>query len=144
MPFKRGAREAPIEYLERGEMDALLSSIDRSTRLGRRDYALFALMFNTGARVQEVLDLRVATCGWTHRRKSGCWARATRHALCPLWPATARLLRGIMARSHRLCRRSRQLAAVHQRAGRPLTRYGVRYLLRRYLKKAARAGADAA
>ncbi|MGA2399686.1 MAG: site-specific integrase [Steroidobacteraceae bacterium] len=58
LPFKHGARDAPIEYLERGEMDALLRSIDRRTALGRRDYALFALMFNTGARVQEVLNLR--------------------------------------------------------------------------------------
>jgi site-specific recombinase XerD len=31
---------------------------DISKDIGRRDYALFALMFNTGARVQEVLDLR--------------------------------------------------------------------------------------
>ena len=60
IPFKRGAVEAPIEYLERNEIDALLKSIDRSTPNGRRDYALFALMFNTGARVQEVLDLRAA------------------------------------------------------------------------------------
>lgn len=58
LPFKHGARDAPIEYLERVEMEALLKSIDRTTVLGRRDYALFALMFNTGARVQEVLNLR--------------------------------------------------------------------------------------
>ena len=31
MPFKRGAIEAPIEYLDRSELDALLKSIDRST-----------------------------------------------------------------------------------------------------------------
>ena len=33
MPFKRGARNAPIEYLEQNEVDALLKSIDRSTRI---------------------------------------------------------------------------------------------------------------
>ena len=58
VPYKRGAREVPIEYLERAEIEAVLQSIDRSNALGRRDYALFALMFNTGARVQEALDLR--------------------------------------------------------------------------------------
>lgn len=45
MPFKRGAIEAPIEYLDRAELDAFLKCIDRSTELGRRDYALFAFMF---------------------------------------------------------------------------------------------------
>lgn len=58
LPFKRGATEAHIEYLDGDEMAALFQSIDRSSRQGRRDYTLFAVMFNTGARVQEVLDLR--------------------------------------------------------------------------------------
>ena len=59
VPFKRGARNTPIEYLEPVEVEALLNSIDRTTPAGKRDYALFALMLNTGARVQEILDLRL-------------------------------------------------------------------------------------
>ena len=58
VPFRRGARDAPIDYLESAEIDALLQSIDQSRPAGQRDYALFALMFNTGARVQELLNLR--------------------------------------------------------------------------------------
>jgi integrase/recombinase XerD len=102
LPFKRGARDAPIEYLERGEMDALLKSINRRTSLGRRDYALFALMFNTGARVQEVLNLR--------RRDLRLDA-----------PYQVRLTG--KGNKVRLC---------------PLTRYGVRYLLRKYAAMATR------
>jgi hypothetical protein len=49
LPFKRGARNAPIDYLESTEAETLLGQIDRSTETGRRDYALFALMLNTGA-----------------------------------------------------------------------------------------------
>ena len=58
VPLKRGAKNAPIEYLEHDEVRELLDVIDRSDDRGRRDYALFALMFNTGACVQEILDLR--------------------------------------------------------------------------------------
>ncbi|NQD96324.1 site-specific integrase, partial [Pseudomonas sp. CrR25] len=54
LPFKRGGRNAPIEYIEPAEVETLLRQIDSSTDTGRRDYALFALMLNTGARVQEV------------------------------------------------------------------------------------------
>ena len=50
IPFKRSARETPIEYFETTEMSALLQSIDRTAPGGQRDYALFALLFNTGAR----------------------------------------------------------------------------------------------
>lgn len=37
VPFKRGARSIPMEYLEQNEVAGLLTSIDRSTALGRRD-----------------------------------------------------------------------------------------------------------
>jgi integrase/recombinase XerD len=59
VPFKR-ARSRPVEYLEFAEIQAVLAAIDRSTTNGRRDYALLASMFNTGARVQEIVVLRVA------------------------------------------------------------------------------------
>src|ERR1700739_2688985 len=54
IPFKRGARAAPIEYLEKAEIEALLAGIDRKTLTGQRDYALFSPMFNTGARAQGI------------------------------------------------------------------------------------------
>ena len=58
IPFKRtGSR--PIQYLEYDEIQAVLASVDRATADGRRDYALLATMFNTGARVQEIVTLCV-------------------------------------------------------------------------------------
>ena len=50
IPFKR-ARQRTIEYLEYEEIQHVLSAVDQSTRDGRRDYALMATLFNTGARV---------------------------------------------------------------------------------------------
>jgi site-specific recombinase XerD len=57
IPFKRSTARV-VEYLECPEIQAALLTIDRTTRDGRRDYALLATMINTGARVQEILDLR--------------------------------------------------------------------------------------
>jgi site-specific recombinase XerD len=133
IPFKRGAVEAPIEYLDRYELDALLKSIDRSTATGRRDYALFALMFNTGARVQEVLDLRPADIRFDSPAQVLLTGKGHKTRVCPLWPATARLLRELV-REHHAHDDSPRLF-VNAR-GHPLTRYGVRFLLRRYLARA--------
>ena len=59
VPFKRtGSR--PVEYIEHEEIEAILGVVDRRTVDGRRDYALLATMFNTGARVQEIVVLNVA------------------------------------------------------------------------------------
>jgi site-specific recombinase XerD len=138
LPFKHGARDAPIEYLERAEMEALFKSIDRRTALGRRDYALFALMFNTGARVQEILDLRRRDA----RLDVPCQVRLTgkgsKIRVCPLWPITARLLRELIVESTRCDPDPGNTLIFANARGSALTRYGVRYLLRRYVAKGAR------
>ncbi len=135
IPFKRGAVEAPIEYLDRTELDALLKSIDRSTPLGRRDYALFAFMFNTGARVQEALDVRASDVRLEAPPQVRLLGKGRKARVCPLWPATARLLRDLTA--ERGGESDSALLFTNAR-GQPLTRYGVRYLLRRYVQKASR------
>ena len=57
VPFKR-ANTSVVEYLEASEIRALIGAIDPRTPTGRRDHALLLTLFNTGARVQELLDLR--------------------------------------------------------------------------------------
>ena len=59
IPFKRGARHTPIDFLDQKEVEALLTAPKNMTRADERDLTLFALMLNTGGRVQEVLDLRI-------------------------------------------------------------------------------------
>jgi integrase/recombinase XerD len=57
MPGKRYVRRT-VEFLNRAEMDALLNAPDRSTWLGRRDYAVLILALQTGLRVSELINLR--------------------------------------------------------------------------------------
>ena len=138
MPFKRGAVEASVEYLDRAELDALLKSIDRSTDLGRRDYALFAFMFNTGARVQEALNVRVADVRVEAPPQVRLLGKGRKARTCPLWPATARLLRDLIAERNGLRDESVSPFVFTNARGAPLTRYGVRYLLHRYVQSASR------
>ena len=133
IPFKRsGARV--IEYLDYEEILAVLKAVDRSTDDGRRDYVLLAAMFNTGARVQEILDLRacdlqlVAPC---HLRLIG---KGRKERLCPLWPQTAQLLQAYLTQRRLTTGSSDRLFVNHQ--GEPLTRFGVRYLLAKYCDRA--------
>jgi len=137
MPFKRGAAEAPIEYLDRAELDALLKSIDRSSDLGRRDYALFAFMFNTGARVQEALDVRVADVRLEAPPQVRLLGKGRKARICPLWPVTAGLLRELIAERGDMREESLSPLLFTNARGECLTRYGVRYLLRRYVQKAS-------
>ena len=136
LPFKRGSHERPIEYLERDEMEAVLKSIDRDTPLGRRDYALFALMFNTGARVQEVLNLKRRDIRLNAPCQVRLLGKGSKTRLCPIWPATARLLRDLMNESVVADTTATDAQLFTNARGQPLTRFGVRYLLRRYVTAA--------
>ena len=46
-----------LGYLSDTELAHVLAQIDRSTQVGERDYLLVALLYDTGARIQELLDL---------------------------------------------------------------------------------------
>ena len=49
-----------MAYLEKHEIDAMLSVPDRARAQGRRDYALLLFLYNTGARASEAARATVA------------------------------------------------------------------------------------
>ncbi len=57
IPTKRADRRL-IGYLTRPEMDAILATPSTQTWIGKRDYALLLTLYNTGARISEILTLR--------------------------------------------------------------------------------------
>lgn len=134
IPFKRtGARE--IHHLEFSEIEAVLDNIDRSTVRGRRDFAFLTVMFNTGARVSELVglqacDLRLAAPPHVLFRGKGDKQRTT-----PLWAESARLLRALLA-EQQIAPQDRR-AIFLNRFAQPLTRFGMRRLLQKHIHVAA-------
>jgi site-specific recombinase XerD len=96
VPFKR-SRAQPIDYLEYAEIQALLTAIDRNSLDGRRDYTLLVTLFNTGARVQEILDLRPCDLQLDKPPHARLLGKGRKERLCPLWPQTAELLRSFLS-----------------------------------------------
>jgi site-specific recombinase XerD len=133
IPFKR-ARQRVIEYLERDEIEAMLGGINRATQDGRRDYALLATMFNTGARVQEIVDLRADDLQLMRPFQIRLFGKGRKERFCPLWPQTAQVLRH-HCQEHHLDLRSDTRVFLNHR-GQPLTRFGVRYILAKHLNRA--------
>ncbi len=134
VPFKR-SRSRPIEYFDYHEVEAVLASVDRAIPDGRRDYALLATMFNTGARVQEIVALSVCDLHLEALAQVRLYGKGRKERWCPLWPQTAELLRALLAERGRDLPLD-QPAFRNHRGGR-LTRFGVRYLLAKYCARAA-------
>jgi len=134
IPFKR-ARPRPIAYFEYEDIAAVLASVDRSTRAGRRDYTLLAAMFNTGARVQEILDLQARDLQLTKPYQLRLVGKGRKVRWCPLWPQTAQLLR-LWCVERQVDLHSDAAVFVNQR-GLPLTRFGVRFILAKHVRQAS-------
>jgi integrase/recombinase XerD len=127
IPLKQRSH-APLEYLDVSEMKAVLEAIDRRQSAGCRDYALLNLLYNTGARVQEICDIQVKHLRLTVPAIVTLTGkgRKTRHV--PLWQETADLLadyfkgRGISALPD-------AWVFVNAR-GEQLSRFGIRHIIR--------------
>jgi site-specific recombinase XerD len=133
VPFKR-SRARSIEYLEYEEIQAVLAAIDRRDSDGRRDYALLVTMFNTGARVQETVDLRPCDLQLIRPLQVRLFGKGRKERICPLWPETGDLLRAHLAERH-LEPESRDPLFRNHRGG-PLTRFGVRFILGKHCERA--------
>jgi integrase/recombinase XerD len=134
LPFKRTATRE-IQHLDFDEIQAVLGVIDRSTRQGRRDFALLSLMFNTGARVSEIVGLQTADLRLASPPSIVLRGKGQKERTCPLWPETAQLLHKLVEERGIQWNQSVTLFLNHR--GTPLTRFGIRLILRKHIRKAA-------
>jgi len=136
IPFKRGNRREPLEYLDQREVDALLPKIiRRGSPAQERDHALFALLFNTGGRVQEVLDLKVRDVRLAPPYQVRLHGKGNKIRIIPIWERTATRIRRLIERSPWTAEPENPIFVnLH---GAKLTRFGVRYILRKRLTECA-------
>jgi len=120
IPTKR-TPQPDTRFIARDQVQELFARLPTLGRLALRDRVLLLFLYNTGARVQEVADLRIAHLTLERppsvrlRGKGGKW-RA-----CPLWQETAEQLALLVGR-----RASDPDEAVFSSgSGRPLTRFGI-------------------
>ena len=90
---KRFDRPA-LEYMSREEIEALLRAPDRTTWSGHRDATMFAVLYNTGARVSELTRLRVGDILLDRASALQLHGKGRKERVVPLWSSTAAQLRG--------------------------------------------------
>jgi site-specific recombinase XerD len=91
IPVKKTTRPV-LGYLTDTELAHLLAQVDRSRPEGERDYLLLALLYDTGVRIQELLDVTPSDCRLASPPYVRIQGKGRRERLCPLLPQTARLI----------------------------------------------------
>ncbi len=136
IPRKRTDHKV-VEYFEDEEIKALLESVDQTARSGARDYALLLFLYNTGARAGEVVDLKIADLRLEAPYQVKLTGKGRKERVCPLWPETVLALQNYL--SSRAAETSEETSVFLNSIGEPITRFGIRYIVRKYGYKATKA-----
>lgn len=137
VPFRK-VEKRQMEFLTEDEFAALKNTCESDTELGRRDMLMLLLLYNTGIRVSELVELKlndinIDNQNFTAYIRIHGKGRKERHV--PLWKSTAKYLAGYI-RSHN---RNETDSLFMNCTDGELTRSGVRYRLNCLQKKAAEA-----
>jgi site-specific recombinase XerD len=134
IPAKKALRPV-LGYLSEQELAHLLAQVDRTARQGERDYVLLSVLYDTGARIQELLDLKPSDFHFEPPPFVRIRGKGRRERLCPLPPQSAQLVRKFLVTNVR--RLDEQEPLLQNGRGRRLGRHGARYILLKYLHRAA-------
>lgn len=113
----------PPPSLTRDEIDAIIAAPDHNTLLGARDSALLQLLYNTGARVQEIADLTISDIRFETPAEITLTGKGRKCRVIPLWPETAEAVRYYLQFREQAGIRSEHLFLNNR--GEPMTRFGI-------------------
>ena len=133
IPAKKAASR-PADFLTATELEALLEQPRLSSTDGFRDLALLVFLYNSGARAQEAADLRLSSFDFAHRTVR-IVGKGRSERILPLQVETVRLLK--LYKEHHRRRADTDFFFVNQRGSR-FTRFGIRTIVKKYLKLAGR------
>jgi integrase/recombinase XerD len=135
IPLKR-TQHKTVHYLEENEIQALLNAVRLNSRNGGRDNALLLLLYNTGARVSEMVQLKVLDLHLAGTAQVKLLGKSNKYRSCPLWPETVEALQAYLRQRTAKDPSAQQLFLNAN--GSPLTRFGVRHIIGKYATAAKR------
>lgn len=129
IPLKRTEHRA-IKYLEDKEIQTMLDAVDINSPTGIRDQALLLLLYNTGARVSEIAGLKLDDLQLAGSAQIKLVAKGNKERSFPLWAETVVALRNYLRK--RNPKQSDTNYIFLNNNGLTISRFGIRYLVRKY------------
>jgi len=129
VPVKR-VPPPETHFLDRDEIQALFRDLPTKGRHATRDRTLLLFLYNTGARVQEVSDLRVGHLDLDGQPRVQLHGKGDKWRSCPLWAETVRQLQLLL--KDRGLPTDPEAPVFCARPGIALTRSGIYKIVRRH------------
>jgi integrase/recombinase XerD len=137
IPFHRYERK-PIPYLIVADLQLLFAQPDLNCVAGRRDAVLLRVLYDTGARVQELCDLSMRDVRHESPPNIQLTGKGRKTRIVPLMVGTISMLKPYMDNTGLNVPGRESSPLFANRSGRRLTRSGVTYLIRKYCDAARR------
>ncbi len=132
IPLKKESKKC-FKYLTLDAMRIILNMPDRSTPQGRRDAVLLSLMYDTGARVQEICDLEVSDIRVQIPATIKLTGKGDKSRIVPIMPPMAALLRQYLEERKLNEPYTSEYPVFLNRSKEKLTRAGVAYIVAKYV-----------
>lgn len=131
IPYKK-AEKKTIGYLDEEKTKKLLSSPDISTKKGRRDQTLLSLLYDSGARVQELADLTVGDIRLDTPAQVKLTGKGRKTRSVPLMDKTVLLIKNYLKEQKLDTPIYSTHPLFYNSQRKKLTRQGIAYILKRY------------
>ena len=135
IPLRKGSTSVMC-HLDVAGTKQILSQPDTTTLMGRRDAVLLCVLYDTGARVQEIADLTVGSVRLSHPASMTLFGKGRKGRNVPLMEKTVSLLRQYMAEQGLRQESNGCCPLFFNRQGGKLTRAGIAYILGKYCTQA--------
>jgi integrase/recombinase XerD len=122
-----------LPSLTKEQVDAFISVIEPHNLWGLRDHALFLLLYNTGARVSEIVDLKVEDLRMEEPYHVSLTGKGNKQRYVCLWEKTVKAIKLYL--DHRNPHYNLSSLILNTR-GMPISRYGIGYIVKKYHKLA--------
>lgn len=125
-----------VEYLTNNQTDILMEQPDISKPKGRRDLAMLVLLYDSGARVQELCDLKVCDVRIEKPAVIRLFGKGRKNRDVPITEPCAIILKQYIHENHLDAPEHSNDPLFVNPQGKKLTRGGVSYVLAKYIHKA--------
>lgn len=131
IPFKRREKRG-VNYLQADDMAALLRQPGMDTAQGRRDTCLLSLLYDTGARVQELIDMKVKDVRLQTPELIRLTGKGRKVRSVPILAQTVRLLVDYLHENNLDRPECSESFVFRNHRGAGLSRSGVRHILHKH------------
>jgi Site-specific recombinase XerD len=135
IPAKK-AEKGTLNYMSLEGIKLLLEMPNIKSNAGRRDLALLSLMYDTAARVQEVIDLTPSMLRFEKPSTIKLIGKGNKAHIVPLMDSQVIILKEYMKENQLLVPQANQYPLFYNKRHEKLTRAGVGYILDKYVNMA--------